>query len=47
MKDIIEDFRNEFFSKREFIKYGILAPIGLIAFCLLASFLETIIFQSI
>ena len=43
MNDIIKDFRNEGFTLREFIKYGIIAPLGLIAFCLLASFIQTIV----
>lgn len=37
MNDIIKDFRNEGFTKKEFVKYGIVAPLVLIALCLLAS----------
>ena len=37
MNDIIKDFRNESFTRKEFIKYGIVAPLVLIALCLLAS----------
>ncbi len=37
MNDIIKDFRNEGFTREEFIKYGIVAPLVLIALCLLAS----------
>lgn len=37
MDDLIKDFRNESFTREEFIKYGIIAPMVLIALCLLAS----------
>ena len=37
MDDFIKDFRNEDFTRKEFIKYGIVAPLVLIALCLLAS----------
>ena len=37
MNDIIKDFRNENFTRKEFVKYGIIAPLVLIALCLLAS----------
>ena len=37
MNDLINDFRNEDFTRKEFIKYGIVAPLVLIALCLLAS----------
>lgn len=36
MNDIIKDYRNENFTLREWVKYGILYPAGLILFCLLA-----------
>lgn len=37
MNDIIKDFLNEGFTRKDFIKYGIVAPLVLIALCLLAS----------
>lgn len=37
MNDIIKDFRNESFTGKEMVKYGIIAPIVLIALCLIAS----------
>jgi hypothetical protein len=37
MNDIIKDFRNESFTSKEIVKYGIIAPMVLIALCLLAS----------
>lgn len=37
MNDIIKDFRDECFTKKEFVKYGIIAPVVLIAICILAS----------
>lgn len=37
MNDFIKDFRDEGFTRKEFIKYGIIAPLVLIALCLLAS----------
>jgi hypothetical protein len=37
MNDIIKDFMSEGFTKKEMVKYGIVAPVVLIALCLLAS----------
>ena len=37
MNDIIKDFRNEGFTVKEMVKYGIIAPMVLIALCLIAS----------
>ena len=39
MNDIIKDFESEQFSKKEMVKYGIIAPLVLIALCLLVSVL--------
>lgn len=40
MKEIIKDYMSEDFSLREWIKYGILYPIGAIAVCILAGMIE-------
>ena len=40
MKDIIKDFREEGYTLREWVIYGVLAPVGLVALCLLASIFE-------
>lgn len=37
MNDIIKDFRNEGFTVKEMVMYGIIAPMVLIALCLIAS----------
>lgn len=37
MNDIIKDFRNEGFTGKEMVMYGIIAPMVLIALCLIAS----------
>lgn len=37
MNDIIKDFMSEGFTKQELVKYGIVAPVVLVALCLLAS----------
>lgn len=42
MKDIIKDFKDEGYSLRECIIYGVVAPLALIALCLLASYIESI-----
>ena len=39
MNDIIKDFMSEGFTKQELVKYGIIAPMVLIALCLIASVL--------
>lgn len=40
MKELImlfvNDYRQEQFTRKEFIKYGLLAPLALIAICILA-----------
>lgn len=41
MKDIIKDFKDEGFSLREWVIYGVLAPLGLIAVCLVASLFDS------
>lgn len=41
MKDLLNDYKNEGFTLREWFFYGILAPVALIAICLLAGYLET------
>ena len=37
MNDIIKDFMSEGFTGKEMVKYGIIAPMVLIALCLIAS----------
>lgn len=37
MNDIIKDFMSEGFTSKEMVKYGIIAPMVLIALCLIAS----------
>ena len=37
MNDIIKDFMSEGFAGKEMVKYGIIAPMVLIAICLIAS----------
>lgn len=44
MKDIMKDFKEEGYSFSEWIVYGVAAPLALIAFCLLASYIENIYF---
>lgn len=41
MKDLFDDYENEGFTLREWFVYGILAPVALIATCLLAGYLES------
>ena len=37
MKDIIEDYKKERFTLREWVVYGIVAPAALIVLCILVS----------
>jgi hypothetical protein len=37
---IIEDYRKEGFTRRDYIKYGILAPIAFVALCIIGELLE-------
>lgn len=39
MNDIIKDFKDEKFTMRDFVLYGIIAPAALIMVCVLASIL--------
>ena len=36
---------NEKFTKREWIKYGILYPIGLIVMCAIADYIDRLVFS--
>lgn len=44
MKQLIDtikaDFQKEGFTRRDYIIYGVLAPIGFIALCILAEWIE-------
>lgn len=44
MKELInlirEDFKEEGFTRRDYFIYGVLAPLGFTAFCILASAFE-------
>lgn len=37
---ILEDFKEEGFTRRDYIIYGVLAPIALIALCIFTEWLE-------
>ena len=36
---------NEKFTKREWVKYGILYPIGLIVMCMIADYIDRLVFS--
>ena len=40
MKDLMNDYKEGRFTLREWVVYGILAPLALIATCLLVGYLE-------
>ena len=39
MNDILKDFKDDNFTKKEFIIYGVIAPLLFISLCLFASVL--------
>ena len=41
MKDLMNDYKEGRFTLRELVVYGFLAPLALIATCLLVGYLET------
>ena len=42
IKELKKDYESENFTKREWIVYGILAPLGLIAVCLIAELINAL-----
>ena len=40
MNDIIKDFKDEAYTLRQWIIYGVCLPVGLVALCLLASLFD-------
>ena len=44
MKDLLNDYKNEGFTLREWVIYGVICPLALIAVCLIGSYIDNIIF---
>lgn len=42
MKEIIEDFRSEGFTKRDYLVYGIVYPMCIITACLVAAWIDSL-----